>query len=73
MTPRKRKMYQHIRKQGSALCKLKRQCKAKKLKDVCALDRDPMMQKLASSLSVEAAGLLAAVIQNSRQKPKGRR
>jgi hypothetical protein len=55
LTPRKRKMYQHIRKQGSALCKLKKQCKAKKLKDVCALDKDPVMQKLASSLSVEAA------------------
>jgi hypothetical protein len=66
-------MYEHIQKQGSALCKLKKQCKAKKLKDVCDLDRDPVMQKLASSLSVEPARLLAGVIRNSRQKPKGRR
>jgi hypothetical protein len=31
------------------------------------------MEKLSSSLSVEAARLLAATVRNSRQKPKGRR
>jgi hypothetical protein len=43
------------------------------LKDICGVYRDPVMQKLSTSLSVEAARLLAAVNQNSRQKPMGRR
>jgi hypothetical protein len=37
------------------------------------LDSDSVIEKLSSSLSVEACRLLAAVIRNSRQKPKDRR
>jgi hypothetical protein len=34
---------------------------------------DPPMENLSSSLAVEAARLLEAIVQNSRQNPKGRR
>jgi hypothetical protein len=70
LTPRKRKLYERIRNKESALCKLKRKCKAKKLENIYGLDSDPVMEKLSSSLSVEAARLLAAVIRNSRQNPR---
>jgi hypothetical protein len=57
----------------SALCKLKKKYKAKKLEKHCCTDSDPLMESLSSSLTVEAARLLAAIVQNSRQNPKGRR
>jgi hypothetical protein len=44
-----------------------------KLKKLCRVDSDPVMENLSSSLSVEAVRLLAAVFRNSTQKPKGRR
>jgi hypothetical protein len=73
LTPRKRKLYERIRNKESALCKLKKKYKAKKLEYLCHADSDPLMENLSSSLSVEAARLLAAIIRNSRLKPRGRR
>jgi hypothetical protein len=46
---------------------------AKKLENINGLGSDPLLKKWSSSLSVEAAKLLAATVRNSRQKPKGRR
>jgi hypothetical protein len=43
------------------------------MKKLCCVDRDPIMENLSPSLTVEAARLLAAIVRNSRQKPKGRR
>jgi hypothetical protein len=46
LTPRKRKLNERIRNKKSALCKLKRKCKAKKLENIYGLDSDPVMEKL---------------------------
>jgi hypothetical protein len=74
LSPRKRKTYERIRNQESALCKLRNKYKTKKLENsIYDLDSDPVMKKLSSSLSAGAATLLASVIRNSRHKPKGRR
>ncbi|PNF29154.1 hypothetical protein B7P43_G12376 [Cryptotermes secundus] len=73
LTPKKRKLYAQIRNKESALCKLKKKYKGKKLENLCDVDSGPLMERLSSSLSVEAARLLAAVIRNSRQRPQGRR
>jgi hypothetical protein len=43
------------------------------MKELCNVDRDPLMENLSSSFSVEAARFLAAMFRNSRHKPKGRR
>ena len=45
----------------------------KKLKDLCDVDSDPLMQEISNSLNVEAVRLLAAIIRNSKHKPRGRR
>jgi hypothetical protein len=55
------------------LYELEKKYKAKKLKKLCFVDSDPLMENLSSSLSVETARLLAAIIRNSRQKPEGRK
>jgi hypothetical protein len=47
--------------------------RGKKVGKLCCMDSDPIMENLSSSLTVKAARLLAAVVQNSRQNPKGRR
>jgi hypothetical protein len=74
LTPRKRKLHDCIRKKESVLCKLKKMYKAKKLmKKLCCVGSDPLMENLSSSLTVQAARLLAAIVRNSRHKPKGRR
>jgi hypothetical protein len=73
MTPRKRKLYQRIRIKESALCKLKRKYTSRKLKDLCDVDSDPLMQEISNSLNAEAVTLLAAIIRNTRYKPRGRR
>jgi hypothetical protein len=65
-------LYECIRNKESALCKLKKKYKAKKLEYLCHVDSDPLMENL-SSFTVEAARLLAAIIRNSRLKPRGRR
>ena len=43
------------------------------MKDLCDVDSDPLMQKISNSLNAEAVSLLAAIIRNSRHKPRGRR
>jgi hypothetical protein len=48
---RKRKLYEHIWNKESALCKLKKKYKGKKLKKLCDVDSDPLMENLISSLS----------------------
>jgi hypothetical protein len=73
LTLRKRKLYERIWNKESVLCKLKKKYKAKKLEKLCFVESDPLMENLLSSLTVEAASLLAAIVQNSRQKPNGRR
>jgi hypothetical protein len=40
LTPRKRKLYEHIRNKGSELCKLKKKYK-EKLKEFCDVNSDP--------------------------------
>jgi 23S rRNA G2445 N2-methylase RlmL len=59
LTPRKRKLYERIQNKESALCKLKKKYKTKKLEKLYCVDSD--------------ARLLAAAVWNNRQKPKGRR
>jgi hypothetical protein len=73
LTPRKTELYECIWNTECALCKLKNKHKEKKLKKLCCVDSDPVMENLLSSLTVEAASSLAAIIRNSRQKPKCRR
>jgi len=57
----------------SALCKLRKNYRSRKLKDLCDVDSDPKMQEISNSLNVEAVRLMAAIIRNSRHKPRGRR
>jgi hypothetical protein len=57
----------------SALCKLRYKYRSRKLKGLCDVDGDPLMQKISSSLNAEAVRLLAAIIRNSKNKPRGRR
>ena len=73
LTPRERKLYQTIRRKESALCKLRQKYKSRKLKDLCDVDSDPLMQEISNSLNAEAVRLLAAIIRNSSHKPRGRR
>jgi hypothetical protein len=46
---------------------------AKKLKKLCDVDSDPLMENLSSSSTLETARFLSAIIRNSRQNPKGKR
>jgi hypothetical protein len=71
LTPRKRKLYQRIRRK-SALCKLRKKYRSRKLKDLCDVDSGPLMQEISNSLNAEAVRLLAAIIRNGRHKPRGR-
>jgi len=73
LRPRKRKLYQRIRRKDSALCKLRKKYRSRKLKDLCHVDSDPLMKNISNSLNAEAVRLLAAIIRNSRHKPRGRR
>jgi hypothetical protein len=70
---RKRKLYEHIRNKESALCKVRNKSKREKMKELCDVDSDPLMQSLSLSFSLQAARFLAAIFQNSRQRPRGRR
>jgi hypothetical protein len=65
--PSKRNLYQYTWNQESEQGKLRKKYMARKLENICDLDSDPVMP------FVDAARLLAAVIRNSRLKPKGRR
>jgi len=73
LTPRKKKLYHMIRTGESALCKLKKKYRAKKLKEVCQLDSNPLIQCLSSSLNDDTSTLLASIVGNSKHEPKGRR
>jgi hypothetical protein len=73
LTPRKQKLYYRIRRKESALCKLRKKYRSRKLKDLCDVDSDPLLQEISNSLNAEAVRLLAAIIRNSRHKPRGRR
>jgi hypothetical protein len=65
-------LYELIRNKESALCKLKKKYKEKKLKKLCDVDSDPLMENLSSSFCLETA-FLAAILRNSRQGPQSRR
>jgi len=67
LTPRKKKLYDMIRTRESALCKLRKKYRAKKLKEVC----NPLIQSLSSSLNVDTSRFLASIVRNS--KHEGRR
>ena len=73
MTPRKNKLYNMIWTRESALCKLRKKYRAKKLKEVCQLDSSPLIQSLSSSLNVDTWRFLASVVRNSKHEHKGRR
>ena len=73
LTPRKKKLYHMIRTRESALCKLRKKYRAKKLKEVCKLDSNPLIQSLSSSLNEDTSTFLASIVRNSKHVPKGRR
>ena len=66
-------MYNKIRTRESALCKLRKTYMAKKPKEVCQLDSNPLIQSLSSSLNVDTSRFLASIVRNSKHEPKGRR
>jgi hypothetical protein len=55
LTPRKRKLYQRIRSNESALCKLRKKYISGKLKDLRHVYSDKLMQEISNSLNAEAA------------------
>jgi hypothetical protein len=73
LTPRKRKLYQRIQRKESALCKLRQKYRSRKFKDLCDVDSDPLTREISNFLNVEAVRLLAGIIRNSNNKPRGRR
>jgi hypothetical protein len=75
LTPRKRKLYEHTRNKDSALCKLEKKYKGKKLKKLCDVDSDISMENLSSSLTLESARFGArgsVVVKALCCKPEGR-
>ena len=46
LTPRKKKLYDMIRTRESGLRKLRKKYRAKRLKEVCQLDSNPLIQSL---------------------------
>jgi len=72
LTPRKKKLYNLIQTRESALCKLRKKYRAKKLKDVCQMDSNPLIQSL-SSLNVDSSRILASIVRNSKHESKGRK
>ena len=73
LTPRKTKLYHMIRTRESALCKLRKKCRVKKLKKGCHVDSNPLIWSLLSSLNVDTSRFLASIVRNSKHHPKGRR
>jgi hypothetical protein len=65
-TPRKQELYYRIWRKESALCKLRKKYRSRKLKEQCDVE-------ISNSLNTEAARLLAAIFRDSRYKPTGRR
>jgi hypothetical protein len=66
LTLRKRKLDECTWNKENVLCKLKKKFKAKKLKKLCCVVNDPVMENLSSSSTVVAARLLAAIIRNRK-------
>jgi hypothetical protein len=64
LTPRKRKLYQRIQGKESALCKLRKKYRSRKLKHLCDVDSDPLMQIISNFLNAHTVRLLAAIITN---------
>jgi hypothetical protein len=73
LTPRKQKLYSAIWRKESAFCKLKKKYRSRTLKDQHGVDINSLSPEISNSLNSEAVRLLAAVIRNSRRKPRGRR
>jgi len=73
LTLRKKKLHNMIQTRESALCKLRKKYRAKKLKEVCQLDSDPLIQSLSSSMNVDTSRFLASVVRNSKHEPRSRR
>ena len=73
LTPRKKKLHKMIWTRQSALCKLRKKYRAKKLEEVCQLEIDPLIQSLSSSLNVETSRFLLSIVRNSKHELKGRR
>ena len=62
-----------IRTRQSALCKLRKKYRAKKLEEVCQLEINPLIHSLSSSLNVDTSRFLSSIVRNSKHEPKGRR
>jgi hypothetical protein len=73
LKPRKKKLYNMIQTRETALCKLRKKYRAKKLKEVCQLESNPLIESLSSSLNVDTSRFLASIARNSKHEPKGRR
>ena len=73
LTPTKWKLYHRILRKERALCKLRKNYRSRKLEDLCDVDSDPKTQEISNCLNVEAIRLMAAIIRNSRHKPRGMR
>jgi len=71
MTPRNKKVYNMIRTRESALCKLRKTYRAKKLKEVCQLDINPLIQSISSSVNV-ISRFLVSIDRKNKHEPKGR-
>jgi hypothetical protein len=56
-----------------ALCKLGKKYRAKKLKEVCQLDSNLLIQSILSSLNVDTSRFLATIFRISKHDPKCRR
>jgi len=52
------------------ICKLRKMCRAKKLKEVCQLDSNPLIQSLSSSLNVDTSRFFASIDRNSNHKSR---
>jgi hypothetical protein len=60
-----------IRTGESALCKLRKKYRAKRLKKVCQLDSNSLIPSF--SLNVDTSRSLASIARSSKHEPKGRR
>jgi len=56
----------------NAFCKLRKMYRAKKLKEFCQLDCNPLISSLSSYLNVDTSKVLASIIRISKHEPKGR-
>ena len=72
LTPRNKKPYNMIRTRDSALCKLRKMYKAKKLNEICMLDSNPLIQSLSFSLNVVTSRFWLSIDRKSKHEPKGR-